>query len=137
MRWLHLVLASALLGVAVPQDSPVTAKLSADMDRVGVELAAAPDSEHGSPAARLDRARAALAAGRPPLALYLMEMPWTAARSWTFVKASSHVTSADTFARKWAAVGEPRPIRPAGGARGPPLRHGPAAAGGSRGAAPL
>jgi hypothetical protein len=58
--------------------------------------------------ARLDRARTALDAGRPLLALYLMEAPWKSARSWTFVKASAGVTSSDLFAKKWAAVGEPR-----------------------------
>ncbi len=134
MRWLHLVLASALLGVPVPQGSPVAAKLSAEMDRVRIELAAAPDSERVSPAARLDRARVALTAARPLLALYLMEMPWTAARSWTFVKASNRVTSADAFARKWAAVGEPRPVRPpAGAARRPALLDAFAAAADARG----
>ena len=94
----------------VPQASPPR-DLAAEMDRVRAEASAStPQDDRVAPDARLDRAKAALAAGRPLLAFYLFEMPWESARAWTFVKASTEVASTDAFVKKWTATGEPRPV---------------------------
>lgn len=111
MRLFSVLGLSALLAAAASmQESPAARHLAADMDWVRGELAAVPESERGAPLARLDRAKAALDAGRPLLALYLFEMPWKSAKSWTFVKASGSVSTADLFVKKWTALGEPRPL---------------------------
>lgn len=92
------------------------------MDRIRSEAAAStPQDERTAPAARLERAKAALEAGRPLLALYLFEMPWESAKAWSFVKASGEIGSADAFAKKWAAAGEPRTIAGPRRARPPVL----------------
>jgi hypothetical protein len=110
MRVLPLIFAVAF--AIVPQTDRPPAGLAAEMDRIRTEAAAStPQEENAAPAARLDRAGAALAAGRPLLALYLFEMPWESATAWTFVKASSAVTTADAFDRKWRETGEPRVTR--------------------------
>jgi hypothetical protein len=135
MRWLSIVAAAGLL-LAVPagQESPASRRLAADMDRVRGELDAAPEAERAPVVARLDRAKAALGADRPLLALYLLEMPWEAAKAWTFVQASSGVTTAELFGKKWAAVGEPRQIAsPSGAVRRPALLDALAAAADARG----
>src|SRR4029078_7454327 len=98
------------------------------MAQVRAQLSDAPDSEAAPMVARLDRARTALGAERPLLALYLMEAPWKAGRSFrgsnrpwkpprasAFVKASRGVPSSELFAKKWTSLGEPRP-QSAGGA---------------------
>ena len=115
MRCIALVLAAAFsLG---PQgDAPPG--LAAEMERIRAEtLASTPEAQQAAPAARLDRAKAALDAGRPLLALYLFEMPWESAKAWAFVGAASAITTPDAFARKWSALGEPHPA-PAGGLSG-------------------
>ena len=120
MRLAVIAGVAALLVAAVPAQDPAR-RLAAEMDQVRAQLSDAPDSEAAPMVARLDRARTALGAERPLLALYLMEAPWKAARSFTFVKASSAVTSSELFAKKWTSLGEPRPLASAGGARRPAL----------------
>jgi hypothetical protein len=94
----------------VPQVSPPR-DLPAEIDRVRAEASAStPEDERTAPAARLERARAALDAGRPLLAFYLFEMPWESAKAWAFVKSASAITTPEAFAKKWTAVGEPRPV---------------------------
>ena len=115
MRLAVIAGVAALLVAAVPAQDPAR-RLAAEMDQVRAQLSDAPDTEAAPMVARLDRARTALGAERPLLALYLMEAPWKAARSFTFVKASSAVTSSELFAKKWTSLGEPRPLS-AGGAR--------------------
>ena len=115
MRLAVIAGAAALLVAAVPAQEPAR-RLAVEMDQVRAQLSDAPDGEAAPMLARLDRARTALGAERPLLALYLMEAPWKAARSFTFVKASSGVTSSELFAKKWTSLGEPRP-QSAGGAR--------------------
>jgi len=115
MRLAVIAGVAALLVAAVPPQDPAR-RLAAEMDQVRAQLSDAPDSEAAPMVARLDRARTALGAERPLLALYLMEAPWKAARSFAFVKASSGVTSSELFAKKWTSLGEPRP-QSAGGAR--------------------
>jgi hypothetical protein len=108
MRRLALLAAVATALALVPQPTAPPG-LAAEMDRVRTEATAAtPADQLSGPAARLDRARAALAAGRPFLALYLLEMPWESARAWTFVNSSTGVTTADAFVEKWRGTGEPR-----------------------------
>jgi hypothetical protein len=106
MRPIALFLAGAF--ALVPQ-APAPPGLAAEMDRIRAEAAAAtPEDQRATPSARLERAKAALDAGRPLLALYLFEMPWESAKAWSFVKASGSVTTPEAFVRKWAAAGEPR-----------------------------
>jgi hypothetical protein len=108
MRLPVFLLAAAF--TLVPQ-GPAGEGIAAQIVRVRAELgASAPEDERAAPLARLDRAKSALDAGRPLLALYLLEMPWEAATTWTFVKASSDVTSAEAFTKKWTTVGAPRPV---------------------------
>jgi hypothetical protein len=110
-------------------------RLAPELDRVRAGLtASASAEEQAAPIARLDRAKAALEAGRPHLALYLMEMPWEAARSFAFVKASSAVATPEAFAKKWIEVGEPRPVAEAPGRRSPALIDALALAAEARGA---
>jgi len=130
MRLAVIAGVAALLVAAVPAQDPAR-RLAAEMDQVRAQLSDAPDSEAAPMVARLDRARTALGAERPLLALYLMEAPWKAARSFTFVKASSAVTSSELFAKKWTSLGEPRP-QSAGGARRPALLEAIAAAADTR-----
>ena len=128
MRWLSVLTVSAatlLVAEYARQESAApapAAAMAAEMVRARAELAAAPEAERAAPIARLDRARAALDAGRSLLALYLLEAPWEGGRNWTFVKAAAAVTSPELFARKWAETGEPKPIAaPRGAPRRPAL----------------
>ena len=114
-------------------------RLAGEMDQVRAQSSAASEDERAPTVARLDRAKTALDAGRPLLALYLVEMPWESARAWTFVKASSGVTTPEPSrrnGRRWASRGPcrrlaataPRPllfdaIAAAAEARGPTTYH--------------
>jgi hypothetical protein len=106
------------------------------MDRIRAEAAAGtPEEQRATPATRLERARAALDAGRPLLALYLLEMPWESAKAWTFVQASATVTTPEAFANRWTAMGEPRASTAVRGGPRPVLAEALAAAAEARGAA--
>src|SRR5260221_513333 len=95
--------------------------LAAELDGIRAGASAAtPEDQKAGPAARLERAKMALDAGRPLLALYLFEVPWESAKAWTFVKSSSTVTTPEAFAKKWTSAGEPRPV-PASRARQRPV----------------
>ena len=95
---------------AQPPASAVKAAVAAEIERAKAALeAAAPEQERAAPVARLERARTALDAGRLYLAAYLTEAGWEGASNWTFVKASSDITTDAAFVRKWTAMGEPRP----------------------------
>jgi hypothetical protein len=114
MRWLTMVMLAACTLLSPPvQDPAPIQRLTAEMDRARADLAAAADRDRAAPLARLDRAKAALDAGRTLLALYLLEAPWEAGKSWSFVKASGGATTPELFAKKWADTGEPRSISPA------------------------
>jgi hypothetical protein len=132
MRCIALVLAAAFS--LVPQaDAPPG--LAAEMERIRAETSAStPEAQLAAPAARLDRAKAALDMGRPLLALYLFEMPWESAKAWAFVKAASAVTTPDAFARKWSALGEPHPAPAGPSLRRPVLIDAIASAADARGA---
>jgi len=116
MRWLSVCALSATLLSASATQNPRTQRLVAEMDRVRADLATAPEDERANPLQRLDRAKAALDANRPLLALYLTEAPWEAGKAWTFITSAADVTTAGAFEKQWAALGEPKPI-PASGAR--------------------
>jgi hypothetical protein len=138
MRWLlaFVIPAFVLFGQEPGRQAPAAPvqRLSDELDRARTALDAAAESDRTGPLSRLDRARAALDAGRPLLALYLMEMPWEAGRNWTFVKASSGVTTVEQFAKKWTDTGEPRAISaPSNRPRGPALVDAVAAAADARG----
>jgi hypothetical protein len=133
MRWFALLLAFAF-ALAPPANAPQG--LAQEMDRIRAEAAAGtPEDQRATPAARLERARAALEAGRPLLALYLFEMPWESAKAWTFVQASATVTTPAAFAKKWTAMGEPRASTAGPGGRRPVLAEALASAADARGAA--
>ena len=133
MRFAALAGIVALLVAAAPAQDLPARRLAAEMDQVRAQLSDAADSERAPMVARLDRAKTALDAERPLLALYLMEAPWKAARSFAFVNASSGITSPELFAKKWASLGEPRPQPGAGGgARRPALLDALAAAADTR-----
>ena len=96
--------------LAQPPVSSVQQAIAAEIDRARTALeASAPEQDRTAPIARLARARTALDAGRLYLAAYLTEAGWEGARNWTFVKASSDITTQDAFLKKWTAMGEPRP----------------------------
>ena len=118
MRIVSALLASAAFAIllarpailAQPPSSSVQKSIAAEIDRARTALeAAAPEQERASPIARLERARTALDAGRLYLATYLTEAGWEGAKNWTFVKASSDITTQEAFLKKWTAMGEPRP----------------------------
>lgn len=107
MRRIALFLAAAW---ALAPQANAPQGLAAEMDRIRAEASAnTPEDQKAGPAARLERAKAALDAGRPLLALYLFEVPWESAKAWTFVTSSSAVTTPEAFAKKWTSTGEPRP----------------------------
>jgi hypothetical protein len=107
---------------AQPPAAAVKAAVAAEIDRASAALeAAAPEQERAAPIARLQRARTALEAGRLYLAAYLTEAGWEGAKNWTFVKASSDITTAAAFLKKWTSMGEPRQAARPPAARRPVL----------------
>jgi hypothetical protein len=108
MRWPSICVVSAALLSASAAQEPRTQRLAAELDRVRADLANAPDAERTNPLQRLDRAKTALDANRPLLALYLTEAPWEAGKAWSFITAAADVTTAEAFEKKWTAVGEPK-----------------------------
>jgi hypothetical protein len=127
------LLMAAALALVSQTDAPQG--LAREMDRIRAEAAAGtPEEQRTTPAARLERARAALEAGRPLLALYLFEMPWESAKAWTFVQASATAPTPEAFAKKWTAMGEPRPSTAGRGGRRPVLAEAVASAAEARGA---
>lgn len=115
-------MAGSAIALSAGQLSAPTARLRAEMDHARAELQFnAPEADRTAPLARLDRAKAALDAGRVYLAAYLMEVPWEGARNFALIKASADITTTDAFIRKWTAMGEPRPVPPPRGSRVPAL----------------
>ena len=132
MRQIAVLLAAAW---ALAPQATAPRGLAVEMDRIRAEASGAtPDDQKAAPAARLERAKAALDAGRALLALYLFEMPWESAKAWTFVKASSAVATPEAFANTWTAAGEPRPVPAPRGGRRPVLVDAIASAAEARGA---
>jgi len=106
-----VALAAAVLLVAQPDTSP---RLAAEIDRTRTAVSTSvPEPQRAGPLARLDRASKAVGAGRPFLALYLLESPWEMSRAFAIgEKASDEATSLDAFDRLWNRMGEPRALPP-------------------------
>jgi hypothetical protein len=103
-----LVVAAVLLYSWSLVQTPARPDLEFEIGRIRGELAASvPADQQAAHTTRLDRATAALAAGRTYLAFYLMEAPFEFARAWTFAKSASTVTTYDAFVKKWTEVGPP------------------------------
>jgi hypothetical protein len=99
MRTLILSTAIVLAGAQSSTDPGIATELA----RVRTQIdATAPPDQRATFVQRLDRAAAALKAGRTWQALYLMESPYESASAFAFAAASG-VSSAEDFNRKWAA----------------------------------
>ncbi len=84
-----------------------TPDLAAEVARIRGQVASSvPEAQRAAPAARLDRAQAALDRGSRYLAFYLLESPYEAAGAFAFANASGVKTS-DDFAKAWTAAGDP------------------------------
>jgi len=128
-------LLACAIAVAAAAQPELAVRLADEIERTRIALEAnASTEDRATPMARLERAKAALDAGRVYLATYLAEMPWEAAKNFTLIKSSADVTTTDAFVRKWAAMGEPRPIPAAPGTRIPALVDALAAVAEARGA---
>jgi hypothetical protein len=103
---LVFVTAVALVAAAPPVAGP---PLPAELSRVRAQInAKVPAGEHARLLQRLDRADAALAAGRTYQALYLFEAAYEGAGAFAYA-ASSGLTSPGAFLKTWTAVGAPKP----------------------------
>jgi hypothetical protein len=98
--------AVVLLALAQPAGGP---DLAAELARVRADVKArVPADQQPALVLRLDRAAAALDAGRRYQALYLMEAPYEGAASFAFAAASG-VTSPERFRATWTQLGAPKP----------------------------
>jgi hypothetical protein len=98
------VFAAGLL-LAAAQSAP--SDVASTLARVRSDVAAKVPSDQQAPAAaRLDRAEAALEAGRSYLALYLLESPFETASASAFARSAGAATPRD-FLDRWTAVGAP------------------------------
>lgn len=84
-------------------------RLDAELARVRAQIkASVPADEQASLVQRLDRAEAALKAGRTYQAVYLLEAAYDGAAAFAFT-ASSGAKSPEAFLRKWTELGPPKP----------------------------
>jgi hypothetical protein len=105
MRLLPL---SFIVVVAVPQTG-TPSRLDAELARVRVQIGASVPADQQAPLVqRLDRAEAALKAGRTYQTVYLLEAAYEGAAAFTFA-ASSGVKSSEAFLEKWTELGPPKP----------------------------
>ena len=103
MRSLLAVAAAAL---AVVQSS-AEPRIAAEIARVRSQIAThVPDAQQAALVQRVDRADAAVKAGRTLEALYLLEAAYDGAAAFSFV-ASADVHSQDDFAKVWTRTGVP------------------------------
>src|SRR5947208_1430776 len=90
---------AVLVLLAAAQGSPPP--LATELSRVRADAAASVPADQRAPiVARLDRAGAALDAGRSYLALYLLESAYESTAAFAFAGAAG-VASRDDFLRKW------------------------------------
>jgi hypothetical protein len=83
-------------------------RLDDEIGRVRLQVnASVPVDQQGTLVQRLDRAEAALKAGRPYQAVYLLEAAYEGAAAFAFIS-SSGVTSPEAFLRKWTELGPPK-----------------------------
>ena len=102
------LLAVVIAVIAAPQLG-TQSRLDAELVRVRAQIkASVPSDQQASLVQRLDRAEAALKAGRTYQALYLLEAAYDGASAFAFA-ASSGVKSQAAFLEKWTALGPPKP----------------------------
>lgn len=104
---MRALMLSASVVVAAVQSAP-DPNIATELARVRTQIdTIAPADQRATFVQRLDRADAALRAGRTYQALYLLEAPFESAAAFAYA-ASSGVQSPDDFVRKWMA-GAPKP----------------------------
>src|SRR5262245_38956169 len=105
MRSFVLATAVAVAGFQSGPDSNLASNLASDLARVRAQITAnVPESQRAALVQRLDRADAALKAGRTYQALYLSEASYEGAAAFAFA-ASSGVQSPDDFVKAWTRQG--------------------------------
>src|SRR5262245_15316025 len=101
---MRLSLISVIALLATPQLG-AQSRLEAELARVRVQIkAAVPADQQLMLVQRLDRAEAALKAGRTYQAVYLLEAAYDGAAAFAFA-AKSGVKSPESFLEKWAQLG--------------------------------
>jgi hypothetical protein len=99
---------AAIALLAAPQ-AGTPSRLDAEFARVRARIAASvPADQQASLVQRLDRAEAALKAGRTYQAVYLLEAAYDGAGAFAFAE-SSGVKSPEAFLKKWQELGPPKP----------------------------
>jgi hypothetical protein len=107
---MRLYLLSLIVLFAAPQLGNQS-RIEAELSRVRVQIKASVPADQQAPLdERLDRAQAALNAGRTYQALYLLEAASEGAAAFAFV-ASAGVNPPEAFFRKWTELGPPKPRR--------------------------
>jgi hypothetical protein len=102
---LYVLSLGGLLAVSQAASPP---RLEAEFSRVRAQIRAAmPADQQASLVQRLDRADAALKAGRTYQAVYLLEAAYDGASASAFA-ASSGVKSPEAFLKKWQELGSPK-----------------------------
>src|SRR5262245_53713265 len=101
LRCLFVLLAAPQLGTQ--------SRLDAELTRVRAQISASVPADQQPPLVqRLDRAEAAMKAGRTYQAVYLLEAAYEGAGSFAFA-GSSGVNSPEAFLKKWTELGPPKP----------------------------
>ena len=105
---MRLTLLSFIVLLAAPQPG-TPSRLDAELVRVRAQIkASVPADQQATLVQRLDRAEAALKAGRTYQAAYLLEAAYDGAAAFALT-ASSGVKSPEAFLEKWTALGPPKP----------------------------
>jgi hypothetical protein len=103
-----LSLLSCIILLLAPQLG-TQSRLDAELSRVRAEISkSVPANEQATLVQRLDRAEAALKAGRTYQAIYLLEAAYEGAAAFAFTT-SSGVKSSEAFLEKWTELGPPKP----------------------------
>src|SRR5262245_37731953 len=111
---MRLSFLSFIVALAVPQLA-AQPPLDAELARVRAQITASvPADQRAALVQRLDRAEAALKAGRTYQAVYLLEAAYDGAAAFVFT-ASSGVKSPEAFVKKWTELGPPKPRSGAAG----------------------
>ena len=97
-----------LIGLLAAPQVATPPHLGAELSRVRAQIkSAVPADQQASLVQRLDRAEAALKAGRTYQAVYLGEVAYEGAAAFAFA-ASSGVKSPEAFLKKWRELGPPK-----------------------------
>jgi len=113
MMWTMRSVALAAVVLLVAQQD-TSSRIGAEIERTRTAVSTSvAEQQRAGALARLDRASKAVAAGRPFLALYLLESPWEMSRAFAIgEKASAEATTLEAFDRLWNRMGEPRALPP-------------------------